>query len=105
MLPLHVDEKARASKGSPPPVPPFTQAILQVFGRVAIFLLSYESDLVLCLLCHVFISHGFMRLARLAVFESLPSEGKNVVCRKVTAALDSVVVLSSEKVRFDLKKD
>ena len=63
----------------------------------------------LCLLCHVFVSHGlegFMtEKARSAVFESLPSEGKYVVCRKVTVALDSVVVLSSEKVRFDFKKD
>ena len=99
-----MDEKARASKGSPTPPPHFTLAILQVFGRVAIFLLSYESDLVLCLLCHVFISHGFMRLARLAVFESLPSEGEYVVCDKVAAVLDSVVVLSSEKVRFDQRE-
>ena len=41
-----------------------------------------------------------MRLARLAVFESLPSEGEYVVA----AVLDSVVVLSSEKVRFDQRE-
>ena len=96
-----MDEKQGHQKAPPPP---FTLAILQVFGRVAIFLLSYESDLVHCLLCRVFISHGFMRLARLAVFESLPSEGEYVVCDKVAAVLDSVVVLSSEKVRFDQRE-
>ena len=101
ILLLHVEEKQGHQKAPPPP---FTLAILQVFGRVAIFLLSYESDLVLCLLCRVFISHGFMRLARLAVFESLPSEGEYVVCDKVAAVLDSVVVLSSEKVRFDQRE-
>lgn len=45
-----------------------------------------------------------MRLARLAVFESLPSVGEYVVCDKVAAVLDSVVVLSSEKVRFDQRE-
>ena len=94
--------KSKGIKRLPPP--PFTLAILQVFGRVAIFLLSNESDLVRCLLCRVFISHGFMRLTRLAVFESLPSEGEYVVCDKVAAVLDSVVVLSSEKVRFDQRE-
>ena len=102
ILLLHVDKKARASKGSPPP--PLHSSNSSVSGRVAIFLLSYESDLVLCLLFHVFISHGFMRLARLAVFESLPSEGEYVVCDKVAAVLDSVVVLSSEKVRFNQRE-
>ena len=42
--------------------------------------------------------------ARLEVFESLPSEGEYVVCDKVAAVLDSVVVLSSEKVRFNQRE-
>ena len=93
--------KKQGHQKAPPPLHSSNSSGFRTGGH---FLLSYESDLVLCLLFHVFISHGFMRLARLAVFESLPSEGEYVVCDKVAAVLDSVVVLSSEKVRFNQRE-
>ena len=89
--------KSKGIKRLPPPLHSSNSSGFRTGGH---FLLSYESDLVLCLL----FQHGFMRLARLAVFESLPSEGEYVVCDKVAAVLDSVVVLSSEKVRFNQRE-